>query len=447
MKKIFILIFYLLSSVYITHAQIGIHTTNPQGVFHIDSKKNNPNGILPTAEQQHDDFVILADGTIGIGTSTPHSSAMIELNTEHRDIGSKKGFLAPKVALTSYTDNSTITNPAEGLLVYNLGTNTNFTYKGYVFWNGSEWRTFSGGSLAPGTVGAFVCNSITLTPSSYTTGTPYNGTLSIPYINGNGGIYEAQTIGPVNGLTATLTAGSLEVGPGTLYYAVTGTPTVTSPETTTFTITLGATTCTAIVGIGDDVKAGELVYYKANNIDASIGSGGNDGTITANWLSSNVDVNSPLPVIGGKLRVDGYFSDDANSTGSRVSFNPRLVNVASTPTKFWFAALTNVDRRNGSNIVLSAAGSNSGAPGGGGWVNLDNGIYSNLAQNQTLANPSNSITDTGSNNQEVVTLDIDLDNKWYRVYYFINVDNNNTNANTSDGDNFRRLYISIQRLY
>ena len=54
---------------------------------------------------------------------------MTELNTEHRDIGSKKGFLAPKVALTSYTNNSTITNPAEGLLVYNLGTNTTLPIK------------------------------------------------------------------------------------------------------------------------------------------------------------------------------------------------------------------------------------------------------------------------------------------------------------------------------
>lgn len=446
MKKRFLLSFSLLTSIYIGHAQIGIHTANPQGVFHIDSNKNNAAAVTPTAAQQADDFVILSDGTIGLGTVIPHESAMLELNTSQRANGTKKGFLAPQVGLESYIDSTTIHNPAEGLLVYNTGAHANFTYKGYIFWNGSEWRTFSGGSLAPGTIGAFVCNSVTLTPGSYTTGVPFNGTLSVPYTNGNGGIYAAQTIGPINGLTATLSAGTLEVGPGTLYYAITGTPTVTSPVTTTFTITLGTTTCTAIIGAGDDVNAGDLIYYKTNNIDAAIGAGGNgavSGNVLGYWLSSNVDSDKPLPLIGGKLRVDGYFGASANSTSGH-EFNPRLVNVSSTPTKFWFAALTNVDRRNGANIVLSAAGSGSGAPGGGGWVNLDNGIYSNLGQNLTTANPSNSITNTGDGNQEVMTLDIDLDNKWYRIYYFISVDNNDTTVNTDD---FRRIYISIQRLY
>jgi hypothetical protein len=442
-NKVTLLAFTMLAV--IINAQVGVNTTNPQGVLHVDGKSStattNPTTGTPTAVQGSDDFVVTSSGSVGIGTSSPNPSAILELNVEN---GSKKGFLGPRVALTSYTDAATILSPASGLLVYNLGTEATFSYVGYVFWNGSEWRTLSGASLAPGIIGSITCNNAGLSPTSYITGTAYSGTLSIPYTGGNGGIYGGQTIGPVNGLTATLSAGNFAVGSGTLYYSVTGTPTVTSPTTTTFNIVVGGQTCSAIVGTGDDVKAGELVYYKANDISASIGSGGSDATTASNWLSANVDSSHSLPVIGGKLRLDGYFTGPANGAAGTVSFNPRLVNVSSSPVKFWFAALTNVDRFNGANIVLAPTGSGTTVSGGGGWVNLDNGIYSNYGSNGVTGSPSVSITNPGTANQEVLTMDINLDDKWYRVYYFINIDNNDT---TTTSDDIRRLYLSVQRLY
>lgn len=383
-------------------------------------------------------------GQVGIGTSSPDPSAILELNVNSFSDGSKKGFLGPKLSLKSNTDISTIPSPAIGLLVYNTGQETTFPYNGYVFWNGTEWRTLAGASLGIGTIGSFVCNNVSLTPSIYTQGVAYNGTLSVPYTNGNGGVYADQSITSTNGLTAKIVSGNLANGSGVLTYSVTGTPIASSPTTTTFSINLNGVTCNAIVGAGDDVKAGELVYYKTNNIAASIGSGGANANDAASWLSANVDAASPLPIIAGKIRVDGYFTGSANGGATTVSFNPRLVNISSNPIKIWFAALTNVDRFNGANIVL-AKGSSTGTPLAGSWVNLDNGIYSNLGSNSMISSPpSASITDTGSANQEVLTMDLDIDNKWYRVYYFINVDNNNTPDIT---DNFRRLYISIQRLY
>lgn len=444
MKKLYI---YLILSIFfntITLGQVGINTENPQGLFHVDGKSTtattNATSGTPTPEQQSDDFIIMPNGSVGIG-AIPNSSAILELNVNQLKPGNKKGFLAPQVALTSSLDNTTIKYPATGLLVFNLGTEPQFNYNGYIFWNGSEWKTLAGNSLINGTIEGINCNDVSLSPKSYTAGTEYKGTLTVPYTGGNGGIYTSKSIGPINGLSLTLNSGNFEKGSGLLNYTVTGVPTVSSPETTTFNITIGGQTCDAIVGIGDDVKLGELVYYKADNISASIGSGGANGVINSNWLSSNIDIDNPLPILGGKLRLDGYFTANANAG---VSFNPRLVNVSQQPVKFWFAALTNVDRFNGANIVLSAQGSGSTAPGGGGWVNLDNGIYSNIGSNGTINNPQNQITNTGVNNQEVLTMDINLDDKWYRVYYFMNVDNNDT---TSTTDDTRRLYLSIQRLY
>lgn len=97
-------------------------------------------------------------GQVGIGTTTPDPSSILELNVNNLATGNKKGFLGPKVALTSKSDIITIPNPATGFLVFNLGTDVNFTYEGYVFWNGTEWRKLDNSSLATGTIDAINCN-------------------------------------------------------------------------------------------------------------------------------------------------------------------------------------------------------------------------------------------------------------------------------------------------
>jgi len=67
----------------------------------------------------------------GIGTSTPDASAKLEVSS------SNKGFLPPRVSLTSITDITTILSPATGLLVYCKGDAG--LSPGYYFWNGSAW--------------------------------------------------------------------------------------------------------------------------------------------------------------------------------------------------------------------------------------------------------------------------------------------------------------------
>ena len=76
----------------------------------------------------------------GIGTTTPNASAKLEV------YATNKGFLPPRVTLTSATDSTTIPNAAEGLLVYNLGSIG--LQAGYYFWNGANWATIATGSIA-----------------------------------------------------------------------------------------------------------------------------------------------------------------------------------------------------------------------------------------------------------------------------------------------------------
>jgi hypothetical protein len=74
---------------------------------------------------------------VGIGTSTPAASAQLEVSS------SSKGFLPPRVGLTSINDVSTISSPASGLTIYNTataGTSPNNVTPGYYYYNGTNWQ-------------------------------------------------------------------------------------------------------------------------------------------------------------------------------------------------------------------------------------------------------------------------------------------------------------------
>lgn len=95
----------------------------------------------------------------GIGTTTPHASAKLHVSA------SDKGFLPPRVTLSSATDASTIPSPAEGLLVYNLGSLG--LQAGYYYWNGANWTTIATPLLAGDNVQS--ANLVKLYQESYST--------------------------------------------------------------------------------------------------------------------------------------------------------------------------------------------------------------------------------------------------------------------------------------
>lgn len=371
-------------------------------------------------------------GAIGIGTITPDSSAILDMSGV-----SDKGMLAPKVALSSNTDQTTVKSPSTGLLIYNTGT-AGLSYQGYVFWNGTNWMAMNSGSLNTGTIEGITCDGVILSPSTYTTGTYYAGTMSVPYIGGNGGVFLGQTIGPVNGLTATLTGGNFANGAGSLTYAVSGTPTVNSPTTTSFNINIGGQTCTAVVGAGDGIAKGELVYYHGTISYADVKS---KGYLTSTFLIS--EFLTDLPLLNKSIRVDAQINGAALTTdGASTYMNPRVYNVTANNVKMWLSEMSTHtgDSRGGNHVILA----NTYAPNN--YIQYDDGVYLTRTRNET------------------VTFDITTtDYKWYRVYQVIRIDNkvttpkSTTSSNTSADnaystdtdatDNTIEVYVSIQRLF
>ncbi|HMI79443.1 MAG TPA: hypothetical protein VK484_11665 [Ferruginibacter sp.] len=74
---------------------------------------------------------------IGIGTTTPNSSAMLDVQSTN------KGMLVPRIALTSANAASPVTSPADALLIYNTataGSGINAVIPGFYYWSVSANR-------------------------------------------------------------------------------------------------------------------------------------------------------------------------------------------------------------------------------------------------------------------------------------------------------------------
>lgn len=80
--------------------------------------------------------VNLISAQVGIGTTTPNASSMLDITSTN------SGLLIPRVSLTSASDTTTIASPVTSLLVYNSG----FSPNGYYYWNGSLWVLLATGN-------------------------------------------------------------------------------------------------------------------------------------------------------------------------------------------------------------------------------------------------------------------------------------------------------------
>lgn len=226
-----------------------------------------------------------AQVTIGSGAE-PQNGALLQLKeTEGENDNSVRGLLYPRVSLvkanelfpmygmpgnenaTYTTDKTTVNKSHIGLVVFNTTDNPTPTQERDVFtpglyiWDGSLWKRMNTRLVVTPEIQDLKCASATLSPALYQAGTAYSGTLIIPYIGGNGGEYSSHTISTTNGLTATLQPGELAVGSGELFFDVTGTPTVSSPEQTSFSIYFAGKSCTALVGNGREIKTMEYAKF------------------------------------------------------------------------------------------------------------------------------------------------------------------------------------------
>lgn len=194
----------------------------------------------------------IANAQVGIQTASPDLSSVLDV------VANNKGVLIPRISLTSSTvDLDGAAGQATGLLVFNTG---GVFEKGFYYWDGATWKGILNSTAKNPAIGSLLCLEAELYPSSYTAGVPYNGTLTVPYTEGNGGMFSSGSPVTVNGLTFVLQGDKLNNGNGQLVFNVSGTPAVSSPAATTVTINnvlapFFTGSCVATVG---DIDSGEI---------------------------------------------------------------------------------------------------------------------------------------------------------------------------------------------
>lgn len=91
-------------------------------------------------------FTVFSYGQVGINTTTPHSSSILDIEA------SDKGVLIPRVPLTGITDVVSIESPAVGLLVFKSGGEASMP-DGFYYWDGNQWVDLRGATTGWSTSG------------------------------------------------------------------------------------------------------------------------------------------------------------------------------------------------------------------------------------------------------------------------------------------------------
>lgn len=106
-------------------------------------------------------FTTTTFAQVGIGTTSPHPSAILELNA------SDKALLLTRVALTGTDDITTIPTPTAGMIVYNTADTVGATAvkaNNLYRFNGTNWDFFVDNDLLTGTVAGFNTSTLGYEP-------------------------------------------------------------------------------------------------------------------------------------------------------------------------------------------------------------------------------------------------------------------------------------------
>lgn len=127
-------------------------------------------------------------------------------------------------------------------------------------------------------------------PANGTSGTAYTGIVTMNYTGGNGGTYDVSTASSigVEGLTATVAAGTLSNGAGSLVYSISGTP--SSAGNAIFNLSLGGQSCTVSLVIAAGTS-GTATPAK--------------DTVVINYSGSSAAISNPYQSDGVSITLSG----------------------------------------------------------------------------------------------------------------------------------------------
>lgn len=241
-------------------------------------------------------------------------------------------------------------------------------------------------------------------PASATESVAYSGRVVLAYTGGNGADFEASSVlsSGVEGLTATLDAGHLTSGDGTLVYTVSGTP--ASGGTAVFNISFGGKSCTvtlpvaagAVQGGSDTVSVtysntGVTVNNFYSKEGVSIAVSGSDVVVTAENMSREI-----VYVLAGTSAKGSFkiYSD--------YKFNLTLQNLSLTNTA---GPAINIQSGKKATVHLPAGTLSSLADGATYASSAEDQKGTFFSEGQLIFTGTGSLSVTGNNKHGIVSDD------------------------------------------
>ena len=168
---------------------------------------------------------------VGIGTIAPVAGSLLELKAADKAL-----------ILTRVAGSATISTPVDGMLVYDTSLNC-FRSRENGVWTPC-WNCCATPSTTAGTISALDCAGVLKTGTLTSSIAASAVSAEFSYTGGNGGTFTGQAITStgITGLTATLVAGNLATGTGTVTYVISGTP--SAAGTASFALTIAGQNCT-----------------------------------------------------------------------------------------------------------------------------------------------------------------------------------------------------------
>ncbi|MGB5417393.1 fibrinogen-like YCDxxxxGGGW domain-containing protein [Algibacter sp.] len=167
---------------------------------------------------------------VGIGTTNPDPSSILDVQS------TTQGFLPPRMTTAQI---AAITNPAEGLFIYDLDD------KCFKFYNGASWS----GCLGEFPTNSLDCSSATVN-GTFAIGNPLNASNTIT-IDVLVNVIETYTVSTntVNGYSFSANGAFSTIGINTITLTGTGTPIAAQTDNFTITFVGKGDTCTTAVTV------------------------------------------------------------------------------------------------------------------------------------------------------------------------------------------------------
>jgi hypothetical protein len=282
----------------------------------------------------------------GIGTTTPDASAKLDVSATN------KGFLPPRVTLTSISDNSTIPSPATGLLIYNTGNNVGLA-AGYYYWNGNAWATIATAGGSGSFAASFLRGSRTATES-----VAKDGIVIFSNVDNTAG----------QDISLNTSTGKITLAPGNTYRLIAAVPTFTSGQRPSF-MWYNETTSSYIGSASSTYNTGDAASYGAFGVIAHL--------IITPSVSTVISFKMLSSLSNGSVTIGG--NGDFSTTGSYPWFEAQVISGNAPVTG---QSVDYVQASLSANQSLTSAGNINFNVSSGAGISLTSGGF-NLLANKT----------------------------------------------------------------